>query len=216
MKRLGWLVVGCCIGLSGALAAEERGFLEDYDRLETVGLPRGQVQAYTAPGAEGRVLGTLYVETVREYPAGASFPGTDAATVDSSLRFLQRELQMAIGGDRSLATGPAGADAVLSVAVTHIDMLPKGHKPRDLIPLRLVTNALKTFTMGEPLVAVATVEFKLTDARTGEVLREGVRHFPGDDIGRAGDAGLSVSYEALEPALKDAATFLAKATGPKL
>ncbi|MEN9728417.1 MAG: hypothetical protein RL434_2783 [Pseudomonadota bacterium] len=191
-------------------------FLEDYGRLKPKGLPRNRYLTFTASGAEGRKITQLRLLPITRFPPQASFPDIDEVVVAESLTFLDRQVRSQFGKKTTIVSGDAPADASLAVVITSIAIREKGFKPTDLVPARIVTNRIKKRLLGESLVAAVTVQLKLTDAKTGEILRESFRHFPGKGIGHSKDDDLEVTFEALEPALKDAADFVADQAGPKL
>jgi hypothetical protein len=191
-------------------------FLEDYGRLAPKGLPRNRYLTFTASSAEGRKISQVHLLPITRFPPQASFPDIDETVVAESLTFLDRQVRARFDGKVSIAAKDKPADAELAVVISGISIQEKGFKPTDLIPARIVTNRLKKRLLGESLVAAVTVQLNLRDAKTGEVLRESFRHFAGKGIGHSKDDDLEVTFETLEPALKDAAEFVADQAGPQL
>ncbi|MBM4228617.1 MAG: DUF3313 domain-containing protein [Gammaproteobacteria bacterium] len=197
-------------------ATSKVAFLEDYGRLAPKGLPRNRYLSFTASGAEGREVSQVHLLPITRFPPEASFPDIDEAVVAESLTFLDRQVRARFDGKVSIAAKEKPADVELAVVISGISIQEKGFKPTDLVPARIVVNRVKKRLLGDSLVAAVTVQLKLKDAKTGEILRESFRHFAGKGIGHSKDDDLEVTFEALEPALKDAAEFVADQAGPKL
>lgn len=205
--------------LSAVLAdshdAAAQGFLADYGRLETAGLPRKRYLMFTAPGAEGRAISKVMLRPVISFPKGIEFPDVEHSVTAEALTFLDHQLREELADELSIVTEVAKADAVLEVSISSISAEEKGKRVIDFIPQRMVMNRIKDRVKGEALVAAITLEFRVTDAE-GNVLREGLRHMPGKGIGRSGDDDTEITFEAIEKVLKSGAEFIVGKTGPKL
>lgn len=191
-------------------------FLEDYGRLQPKGLPRNRYLSFTANGAEGREITKVHLLPITRFPSGTSFPDIEEPVVAESLTFLDRQVRSRFGKKVQIVGKDAATDAELSVVISGISIQEKGFKPTDLVPARIVVNRVKKRLLGDSLVAAVTVQLKLKDAKSGEILRESFRHFAGKGVGHSKDDDLEVTFEKLEPALKDAAEFVADQAGPKL
>lgn len=195
--------------------AAAQGFLADYGRLESAGMPRKRYLMYTAPGVKGRAISKVMLKPVISFPKGIDFPDVEHAVTAEALTYLDHQLRDELADELSMVTEAAKADGVLEVAISSISAEEKGKRVIDFIPQRMVMNRIKDRVKGEALVAAITLEFRLTDAE-GNVLREGLRHMPGKGIGRAGDDDTEITFKAIEKVLKGGAEFIVGKTGPKL
>jgi hypothetical protein len=199
-----------------ARAQAGTGFLSDYDRLEKRGRPRARYLVYTAAGADDRSVKRVYLQPVEIYPSDAVLDGVDPSLVVDALAYLDAQLRAELLDRMTLTPTPEQADVVVQVAVTAIAAQEKSRTLIDVVPMRLVTNAVKDAALGEAMVTAATLEVRITDAQSGAVLREALQHLSGEGIGRAGDDDTRIGLAELKPALSKGAKFIAKQSGPKL
>jgi hypothetical protein len=201
---------------ASASAQAGTGFLTDYDRLEKRGRPRARYLVYTAAGADGRSVKRAYLQPVAIHPSDAVLDGVDPALVVDALAYLDAQLRAELLDRMTLTSTPEQADVVVQVAVTAISAQEKSKTLIDVVPLRLVTNAVKDAALGDAMVTAATLEVRITDPRSGAVLREALQHLSGAGIGRTGDDDTRIGLAELKPALSKGARFIAKQSGPKL
>lgn len=193
----------------------ESGFLADYARLEKKGLPGDQYLIYTDPAFGAPAGKAVYLVPAAPFPADTKFVDVDPAVITGALAALDGELSKRIGSGWRLVPSASAADLVLQVVLTQVVAEAQGVKPRDFIPARAVTNVVKDAAMGDALVAAASLEARLTDARTGRVLAEFLQHSPGKGIGRSKDEDTRVTLKALQPAIEDSAKLVAERVMPQ-
>lgn len=180
------------------------GFLANYgDLTEQKSGRHALFMSFTAPAASGHALKKLYLAPVGMYPAAVTFDLVDSDTAHAAVAYLDVHLREALAKRFALVATPAMADASMEVALTDVSTPVKGRTLLDLVPLRLVTKPLKDKMMGKPLQVAATLELRLTDADSGELLHSALRSGLGKGIGRAGEDDTHVTLESLTPLLDD-------------
>lgn len=201
------LVLVLAVGLAGCAgspktSAAQSGFLGSYSRLSEKSAPRGEdYLSYNAPGAAQRATKKVYLMPVATHPANANFDLGDKNALSQSLVYFDQAVRSKLGTRVALVPSAAEADTTLQLAVTSVGLVEEGRSLTDLIPLRLITKPLKDRAMGKPMQAAATLELRMSDAKTKQLVHESLRRSGGKGVGREGDAETRVTFESLKPVL---------------
>lgn len=214
MKRV--VVLAMCF-LAAAVIADESpsGFLTDYERLSKQGPLRARYLGFTAKDAVAMAQPKVYVAPVVRFPANAEFPNIDDEFIRSVLAYTEQQLRSQLAVYTAVVDDMAAADLALEVALTALGSKVEGKTPLDLVPMRLVTGIAKNVAMGKAMDATAVLEMRVTQAESGQVLRESLHQLVGDGIGRSEDEDTQVTLDALKPALDKWVALVVKQLAPK-
>lgn len=214
MKRASAIAL-CFLTLPLLADAAPSGFLSDYERLDKKGPIRERYLAYVAPGAADAAATAVYVAPVVRYPATAQFGELDDAFVSSVLFYTEQQLRLQLAVFTRVVDEPSAADVSLNVALTALGAQVEGKTPLDLVPLRLVTGAVKNVAMGKMLDATALFEMRVSRADSGEILRESLHALVGEAIGRDDSENTHMTLEALKPAIDKWVALVVKQVAAK-
>ena len=214
----------CCVAILGSALAlpaahaetaeKNSGFLSDYSKLQKAGMPMNHYMIYRDPALAGYAGKAVYLAPAAVFPADATFPNISPEVVAGTLKSFDKALRERLSPKVKLVDAPDAADLVLQAAVTQVNSEEKGKTIVDVIPARAVTNVVKEVALGEAMVAATSLEAKLVDARTGQIVAELMQHSPGKGIGRSGSDKTHVTLEALQPAIEDSAKLVAEQMVP--
>jgi hypothetical protein len=214
MKRVVALAL-CFLALPVLADTAPSGFLTDYERLSKQGPIRARYLGFVANDAAELTSPAVYVAPVARFPADAEFPAIDDDFTASVLAYTEQQLRSQLAVYTTVVDEASAADVTLEVALTALGPKVEGKTPLDLVPFRLVTGTVKNVAMGKALDATAVLEMRVTQAESGEVLRESLHELVGEGIGRDEDEDTEVTLDALKPALDKWVALVVKQLAPK-
>ena len=185
------------------------GFLSQYTRLGKAGSIRDHYLSYTDPDIPVPKFQSLCILPVVRFPADARFDGIDDAMVAELLAQADGQLRTRLGARYRLTESPDNADVTLQIALTNVGVQPEGKTAIDLIPMRLITGTVKDSALGKSLEATAMFETRLIAAGVARPWRESIYVIESKPIGRAADAKMRITANALKPAIDKWAAALA-------
>jgi hypothetical protein len=177
------------------------GFLTDYTRLTPALSSINGAQTYTAPDASGHPLGRVYIQPLVSYPDSINFEYIDRATMAALQSQFNAALATELQKQVILVSTPELADTILKMAVTGVTADVPRRKPRDLLPLKLITNPIKNATEGKQQEVLVTIEMKILNVKSNKIIFESLARAKGKTMGRTGDEDLHADIKELEPVI---------------
>jgi hypothetical protein len=163
-----------CVSTKQARTVEPHGFLVDYSRLQP-GTGDQMLLRYVKPGVDvkgyTKILVDPFLIVVKEKQSDSMIADLHKAA-DVGYCYLREEL----GKDYVLVQTPEKGALRIQCAVTDArKAMPVWNVITSLCPLTLGISLVKDAVTGKPVaVGEATLEIRVTDAITGEILGEGV------------------------------------------
>jgi hypothetical protein len=182
-----FLVAGLagCAATKQARSVETSGFLGDYSMLNK-GEKGEALLAYQNPKADWPSYRMMQLDPVVIYRRGelknTSIPKEDLQRVANNFHQL---LKQEVSQDYEMVSAPGARTLRVQVALTDVE---KSYAAVDtvtsIIPVGMVISGAKDFATGKPaFTGEVSVEVKVTDARTGELLAAAVdRRVGGENI----------------------------------
>jgi len=189
------------------------GFLTDYTRLTPALSSRNDFQSYTAPDALGHQLGRVYLQPLVSFPDNANFEYIDRATMAALQSKFNTDLATELQEKVILVSTPEQADTILQMAVTRVAADVPSRKPRDFLPLKLITNPIKNATMGKQQEVLVTLEMKILSVKTNQIIFESLERAKGKTMGRTSDENLHADITDLEPVIAAWTKKISKSIG---
>lgn len=203
---LSWLIYGTLMaqGLQQSPsqpAPATSGFLSDYSRLTPFpSSGESKLLNYIAPGQHH--LGHIYIAPVSSYPTDANFSLIDRATLAALTSQFETQLRTKLKQHFSLVDTVEQADSTITMAVTAVTAIEPKRKPRDYLPFRLITKPIKDATMGKQQELLVTLEMRIDDSKTKQVIFESLQTEPSKKIGRTDDTDLHADIKSLAPVIE--------------
>lgn len=186
------------------------GFLSDYTRLTPSLSPKNDFQSYTSQEAAGHQLGRVYLTPLTAFPENANFEYIDRATMAALESKFDADLRTKLNEKVILVPTPEQADTIIQMAVTGVTSDEPSRKVRDFLPLRLITKPIKDATMGKEQEVLVTMEMKITNVKTHQVIFESLDRAKGKTMGRTSDENLHADIKELQPVIDSWATKISK------
>ncbi len=178
------------------------GFLSDYALLSPSLTSDANFHSYTTPSALGRPLGRVYIQPLTSYPEDAQFNYIDRATLAALASKFDAALNANLTGKIILVPTPDQADTVVQMAVTAVAAVEPNRGVVDYLPIRLITKPIKDAAMGKQQEVVVTMEMKMRDAKSDQVIYESLATTTGKTMGRSGDQVLRADMKTLDPVIE--------------
>lgn len=188
MKLKTLVLLGAVLSLSACtniqpVAEQHSGFLSDYSNLKPVTLDDGsKAMRWISPTAKDHKYTKAIVAPVTFFPAPQPNEQVSIETLNKISAYMTKEISTAVGKDFEITTKPGPDTIYLQFAITGVDTPMEGLNPLNVLPVSLLFKGV-TMAAGEgDHATLLYVEGKATDAKTGELLAQGVRQGMGGSL----------------------------------
>lgn len=164
------------------------GFLDSaqYRMLKPVETDSGQqVHRYISPHADIARYSKAMVVPVRSYPSAMPTAQVSATTITALEKNLTRALEQGINPFLPVTTTPGKGVLKVESAITGINISDKELAAYEYIPIALLIAGTSKATGSRDQMVRLSLETRVTDSFTGELLMLGVREIAGDDLENA-------------------------------
>ncbi|MYZ43309.1 DUF3313 domain-containing protein [Schauerella aestuarii] len=218
-----------CLGSAAALILagcasdppKESGYLSNYSMLHKEDAPGGGSRlVYENPAFTPTTYDAVWLEKVEFYPAPEPTDKVSMQTLNEIGAYADSSLRQKIGQRMRLADGPGPGVAHVRIAITAVGAQTEALKAYQYIPIGLaITGAVALVEGGRPEAASVSIESKVTDSRTQQLLFASVRSGDGTRIKSVDQGAKAVQPNDLKPLIdkwtEGAANQLSKYIRPK-
>lgn len=180
------LLLGLAISISGCATSEDPtqkppGFLPDYTLLKQVDAPDGmQMYTYKNPTVSRSDYDAGIVDPVTIYQGATSESAVTSEQIENARAGIDKGIKQIVKKKVQVVTKAGPGVFRLHVAITGATLEKDSLKPWNLVPVSLALHMAQKATGLDNKKPILVVELKITDSRTGNLLKETVTTISGE------------------------------------